>query len=84
MADSKIGNKRLIKKQLEDVYKKEARLLNKTGLKFIEDKIAPMQEKIEDKIPKKLEETLEKAFVGGFKTVFNNGVGVIEKSYNKE
>lgn len=84
MEKSKMEKQKLIRKELEAVRRQEEKLLNRKGFKFIEKQVAPFQEKLEDMIPKKLEETLEKAFIAGFKTVFQSGVGLIERSYNKE
>lgn len=75
--------KKLIKKQIVKLEKNEAKLVHKKAPKFIREKVMPLQEKLESKIPAKLEETLEKAFIAGFKTVFKHGTGIIEKSYDK-
>lgn len=75
---------RVIKKQLQDIEKKEKKLLNKKEIKWVHEKVVPIQEKIENKIPVKLQSTLEGAFESGFRLVFKKGIGVIEKSYNKE
>lgn len=74
----------IIQKQLQNIAKKENKILNKKELKFLSEKISPVQEKIESKIPKKLQSTLENAFETSFKLVFEKGVGIIEKSYSKE
>ena len=75
---------KLIKKQLNQVEKKENKILDKKEIKFIKDKVTPIQEKIESKIPAKLQQTLEKAFETGFKMVFEKGIDLIEKTYKKE
>lgn len=84
MKKEDIRRNKLIKKQIQKNEKQEGKLLNKQEIKFVKDKIAPIQEKIENKIPKKLQQTLEGAFEAGFKLVFEKGVGIIEKSYSKE
>ena len=84
MKKEDLKKNKLLKKQLQKIEKKETKILEKKEFKFVKEKIAPIQEKIEEKIPKKLERTLEAAFESGFKLVFEKGIGVIEKSYNKE
>ena len=39
---------------------------------------------LEDKVPDKLQETLDSAFGTAFSLIFQKGTGVIEKTYNKE
>lgn len=84
MKKDHIKKNKLIRKQIQKAEKIENRILEKKEIKFISDKVSPIQEKIENKIPKKLQQTLENAFESGFKLVFEKGVGIIEKSYNKE
>lgn len=84
MKKEDIRKNKLIKKHIQKNDKQENKLLSRQEIKFVKDKIAPIQEKIENKIPKKLQETLESAFESGFKLVFEKGVGIIEKSYNKK
>lgn len=84
MKRDELKKEKLIKKQLQKIEKRETKLLEKKKIKFIEEKLAPIQGKIENKVPKKLQQTLESAFESGFKLVFEKGVGIIEKSYNKE
>ena len=80
--ERKINN--LINKQMKLIKKKEAKLLKEPKDNYIKTKLLPIKEKIEYKIPDKLISTLEVAFQKGFKTVFDKGVGIIEKTYNKE
>ncbi|SCJ99783.1 EcsC protein family [uncultured Clostridium sp.] len=80
--ERKINN--LINKQIKLIEKKEAKLLKEPKDNYIKAKILPIKEKIEYTIPDKLISTLEIAFQKGFKTVFDKGVGIIEKTYNKE
>lgn len=44
----------------------------------------PLNEKIERVMPDNLQSTLEKAFVAGFKVIFEKGTAVIEHTYNKQ
>lgn len=80
--ERKINN--LINKQMKLIEKKEAKLLKEPKDNYIKTKLLPIKEKIEYKIPDKLISTLEVAFQKGFKTVFDKGVRIIEKTYNKE
>lgn len=84
MKKSDIKKVRIIQNQLQSIAKKERKILNKKALKFVSEKISPVQEKIEGKMPQKLQVTLEKAFETSFKLVFEKGLGIIEKSYSKE
>ncbi len=56
--------------------------------KFIKLAMKPLDIKIinqlKEKVPKKLEQTLQKAFLKAFDIVFLKGVNLIEKSYSKE
>lgn len=80
--EGKINN--LINKQMKVIEKKEAKLLKEPKDNYIKSKLSPIKEKMENKIPDKLISTIEVAFQKGFKTVFDKGVGIIEKTYNKE
>lgn len=75
---------RLLLKQLDNIKKKEAKILNKPENTLIKQKVAPLAQKVEDKIPTKLKGVLETAFYKGFQLVFEKGNRVIEKTYNKE
>ena len=75
---------KLIEKQLKQLNKKEEKLTAEKDPSVIKTKLAPLKTKIEEKIPEKLQSTLNIAFEKGFKTVFDKGVGLIEKTYNKE
>lgn len=80
--ESKINN--LINKQMKLIEKKESKLLKEPKDNYIKNKLSPIKEKMEHKIPDKLISTLEVAFQKGFKAVFDKGVGIIEKTYNKD
>lgn len=75
---------REIEKQLNRLEKKEYKILNKEESKLMKTKVAPAVEKIQEKIPEKLNSALETAFFKGFKLVFEKGNAYIEKTYNKE
>lgn len=79
-----LKKQKLLKKQLQKVDQKEKKLLKKKQSNFTKEKLTPLQVKLEEKIPKKVQKTLESAFESGFKLIFEKGIGIIEKSYNKE
>ena len=82
---SKFSSKnKLIEKQLKQLNKKEEKLTLEKEPGIIKNKLDPLKTKIEEKIPEKLQSTLNIAFEKGFKTVFDKGIGIIEKTYNKE
>ncbi len=62
-------------------------VINKEN-KFIKSSMKPLDIKIvndiKEKVPTKLEQTLEKAFLKAFDIVFIKGTNLIEKSYSKE
>ncbi len=68
-------------KELLRIRAKEKMLDGKES--FAEAKLNDIMNKVEDKIPEGLAEKLELAFYKGFGFVFNKGVDVIEKTYNK-
>lgn len=53
-------------------------------VRHVMDKTPKWVKLIEKKVPETLQNTLENTFQKAFVTVFENGVGVIEKTYNKE
>ncbi|HSN58185.1 MAG TPA: EcsC family protein [Clostridiaceae bacterium] len=75
---------RELEKQLNRLEKKEYKILNKEESKLMKTRVAPAVEKIQEKIPEKLNSALETAFFKGFKLVFEKGNAYIEKTYNKE
>ena len=82
---SKFSSKnKLIEKQLKQLNKREEKLTLEKEPGIIKNKLDPLKTKIEEKIPEKLQSTLNIAFEKGFKTVFDKGLGIIEKTYNKE
>lgn len=76
--------KKIINKELNKLNKKENKLLNKNQSKLIKNKLVPLSDKIEGKIPEKLKVALENAFYNGFKLVLEKGSKHIEKLYNKD
>ena len=79
-----VKEKKIINKQKKKLMKKEQKLLNKKESIYILNKIAPIKNKVEKKIPEGMTNTFEKAFEKGFYYVFEKGTSIIEKSYNSE
>lgn len=75
---------RELEKQLNRLEKKEYKILNKEESKLMKARVAPAVEKIQEKIPEKLNAALETAFFKGFKLVFEKGNAYIDKTYNKD
>ena len=67
---------------------KELILLEKQEKRYLEHRQSQSDSKLnkflEDKVPDKLQKTLEKAFASAFKLIFVKGVSVIEKTYKKQ
>ncbi len=70
--------------QLKQLEKQEYRLLNKPENPILRSTITPVTDKIQEIIPDKLRSTLNAAFYKGFQLVFEKGVSLIEKTYDKE
>ena len=64
----------------EKLQKKEQKFLKE----HIERKESVLNQKLAEKVPTKLQETLDKAFAKAFGTIFAKGTDVIEKTYKKE
>lgn len=74
----------ILSKQLTMLEKHEQKFLNQTDSPFMKSNFSPMVNKIQDKIPAKLQSTLDAAFYMGFHLVFEKGSSLIEKIVNKE
>lgn len=74
--------------QKKSPYEKEWEVLCKKEEKFIKSRITKeesiLNQKLGEKIPEKLQGTLDAAFEKAFMFVFKKGTGVIEKTYNLE
>lgn len=79
MADEKKRRKALEKELL--AVEKQERKLQKA---FVKAKKPAWKAAVENKIPSKVYAGLESTFCKGFSLVFNQGRGIIEKSYSKE
>ena len=73
-------NKTALQKEWEKLKKQEQRFL----LKRMEKKDTLLNRTLADKVPPKLQSTLDTAFSKAFELVFEKGTGVIEKTYKKE
>ena len=75
-------------KKREKALNKELRAVEKQEKKlqqaFVKAKAPAWKTVLGDKIPQKVYTGLESTFCKGFSLVFNQGRGIIEKSYNKE
>lgn len=67
-------------KEWEKFVKKEKKYLDKQK----EKKESILNQKLEEKVPEKLQGTLDTAFAKAFYMIFEKGTGVIEKTYRKE
>lgn len=76
-------NKVLVK-QLRWLEKREEKFIVKNGEKQSVKGLAQFTEKVENKIPKGLKETLDMAFYKGFSLVFEKGTNLIEKTFDQE
>ena len=84
MRDKDFKEKKVIFNQKKKLMKMEDKLLNKKENMYIKNKISPIKEKLEEKIPVKMMDTFEKAFEKDFYYVFEKGTIIIEKSYNTD
>ncbi len=71
---------KVINKSLKKLMKREEKLLLQPSGTFIK----PLTDKVEDKIPAELYSKLQQAFYLGFKTIFEKGNGIIEKTYDRD
>lgn len=76
--------KKIILNNLNKLEKQEQKILNKREVSAVQEKINPIMDKIEAKVPESLKKTLDSAFYAAFKMVFEKGTKYIEKMYDKE
>lgn len=74
----------LLNNQIKDIIQKEERYLQAKDYSYFKTKINPLLEKVRDKIPADLKNTLDKAFFKAFELIYSKGIDVIEKTYNKD
>lgn len=74
--------------QKKTAFEQEWEKLNKKEQKFLKDreekKDSVLNQKLAEKVPAKLQGTLDKAFAKAFGMIFEKGTGIIEKTYKKE
>ena len=69
-----------LQKEWDKLEVQEQRFLQKR----LEKKESILNQKLEEKIPPKLQGTLDAAFAKAFALIFEKGTGVIEKTYQRE
>lgn len=75
-----VRKKTPFEKEWENLYKKEERFLKSRE----EKKDSILNQKLAEKVPDKLQDTLNAAFAKAFSLIFEKGTGIIEKTYNKD
>ena len=80
MRDKNLKYDSALRKELKVIERQEAALQRSA------DKQNPSKLKraLEDKVPQKVYENLQKAFYKAFQIVFEKGTGIIEKTYNRD
>jgi hypothetical protein len=74
----------ILTQQLKQIELQEQKILNQSDHTILDSTLTPVFDKIQDKIPTKLVETLNTAFYKSFQLVFDKGSTYIEKTYNKD
>lgn len=78
----------IIMRKRKTPLQKELQLLEKQEKRYLEQRQNQSDSRLnrflEDKVPDKLQKTLEKAFASAFRLIFLKGISVIEKTYKKE
>lgn len=69
-----------LERELQRLNTEERRYMRKRQA----EKESRLNALLEDKVPDKLQETLDTAFAAAFSLIFQKGTGLIEKTYNKE
>ena len=75
-----ISKKRAVDTEWLQFQKKEQKFLANRA----EKKDTVLNKKLEEKVPEKLQGTLDAAFAKAFGMIFEKGTGVIEKTYKKD
>lgn len=76
--------KKILEEQLKEIETKESNLLLAKDNSYFNTTINPLLDKVRDKIPTTLNGTLDKAFFKAFELIYDKGIDVIEKTYNKD
>ena len=79
MSREQLKKEKIIRKELLRVEKEEAKLAQAAQ----KAKPAGWKQELENRIPEKVYTGLEAAFAKGFSLVFQQGRGIIEKTYSK-
>lgn len=74
----------VLSKQIKQIELREEKFFAPKPDNFITVRINPVVDKISEKIPEKVKTSLDGAFLKGFELIFKKGMGVIEKTYDKE
>lgn len=74
------NKKSSLEKELEILQKKENKFLKSRE----EKKESFINQKLEEKVPDKLQQTLDGAFYKAFMLIFDKGTGIIEKTYRRD
>lgn len=74
------NKKSSLEKELEILQKKEAKFLKSRE----EKKDSFINQKLAEKVPVKLQQTLDAAFYKAFTIIFEKGTGIIEKTYRRD
>lgn len=69
-----------MEKEWNNLIRQEEKFLSKR----MEKKESFLNQKLQEKVPEKLQGTLEQAFGKAFSLIFDKGTGIIEKTYNRE
>lgn len=78
--NKKNKRQKALEKELLLIIKKESKLKEK----MIKDEIPYWKTELENKIPEKVLQGLESAFAKAFSIIFTKGIGIIEKTYNRQ
>ncbi len=73
-----------IDKEWKKVLRREQKTFAPKKPGFVQQKLSPVVEKVTDAVPEKAMAATEAAFAKGFALVFEQGTGVIEKTFRKE
>lgn len=76
--------KKLLTEQLKEIEAKEEDFLQTKDNSYFKTKVNPLLDKVRNKIPANLKETLDKAFFKAFELIYDKGIDIIEKTYNKD
>ena len=74
--------------QKKSVLEQEWEKINKSEQSFVQARVQKkesfLNQKLAEKVPVKLQETLDNAFAKAFGVIFEQGTGIIEKTYKKD